>query len=236
MSHFAFVTRLPPGFREPFPGIYYGPAHTERSVDGTRCTHVGLVRVTLGAVDPEDESHNCDAMGCGIAEHVVQRVLLDERTLWPGGECPELLRLMVDADVKEHALMGAVRPPPRGQPAFAGDSVVYVASVFDAWAEAFHEVERERDEARAKIVCLLADLAVARADARDANTDVHVAAIHRACPDHERLHTPVPYRYAERLADANVRFERGERQQRCPTCSVWAVWVDTNGQRVGGGR
>lgn len=44
---------VPAGFVEVEPDVFEGP-----SANG------GRIRVTLGTPDPDDEDHNCDAMGC----------------------------------------------------------------------------------------------------------------------------------------------------------------------------
>lgn len=63
------VRPLPPGFVEVAPNTFEGPA---RKVGPN--VYTGCVRIVLGEVDPEDEDHNCDAMGCSsTGEHVIDR-------------------------------------------------------------------------------------------------------------------------------------------------------------------
>lgn len=54
------------------------PAALDRTPEGTEICylHRGVV-IVLGRPDPEDESHNCDAMGCGsFGPHVTHRIPL----------------------------------------------------------------------------------------------------------------------------------------------------------------
>jgi hypothetical protein len=50
----------------------------------------------------------------------------------------------------------------------------------------------------------------------------------------DRHHTPVPDGYVARSEDADRRLARGQRQERCPTCGLWAVWRTKSGGRAGG--
>lgn len=63
---------LPPGFSEVAPGVYEGPLR--RVGPGV---YEGRVRVHTGSPDPDDESHDCDAMGCRW-EHVLRREVIEE--------------------------------------------------------------------------------------------------------------------------------------------------------------
>lgn len=54
------------------------------------------------------------------------------------------------------------------------------------------------------------------------------------CPDSGRLHTPVPDGYVDRAEDAEQRLAKLQRQERCPTCGLWAVWRTRTGRRAMG--
>lgn len=73
------ILPLPPGFREVDPNVFEGPA---RKVGPD--AFVGMVRVRLGAVDPNDEAHSCDALGCSsVGEHVIERTVLPSPSALP---------------------------------------------------------------------------------------------------------------------------------------------------------
>lgn len=54
------------------------------------------------------------------------------------------------------------------------------------------------------------------------------------CVDAGRHHTPVPDGYVDRSEDAQLRLSRGQSQERCPTCCLWAVWRTKGGRRAAG--
>lgn len=54
------------------------------------------------------------------------------------------------------------------------------------------------------------------------------------CRHAGRYHTPTPRGYVEWHEDADRRMADGQRQEQCPTCGLWAVWMTADGRRANG--
>lgn len=54
------------------------------------------------------------------------------------------------------------------------------------------------------------------------------------CRHAGRNHTPTPRGYVEWHEDADRRLAEGQRQEQCPTCGLWAVWMTADGRRANG--
>lgn len=104
---------LPPGFVQFGDTTFYGPA---RKVGPD--TYNGIVSVVVGSPPPDDESHDCDAMGCGsMGEHVLKRTIEESFFFnMMNRSAADYVRLlqapaMFDLELINAALRGDGRPP-----------------------------------------------------------------------------------------------------------------------------
>jgi hypothetical protein len=54
----------------------------------------------------------------------------------------------------------------------------------------------------------------------------------KQCPDRHTVHTQMPEDYFAWNLEAERRSSEGQKQEQCPTCGLWAVWVADNAHRA----